>query len=67
MQPGDKVSPGKEIEVSVVLLPSFNEMTEDEMRNAPRLNIDNTTLDLGKLKGKKKKSGIITLENIGKS
>ena len=67
MQPGDKVSPGKEIEVSVVLLPSFKEMTEDEMRNAPRLKIDNTTLDLGKLKGKKKKSGIITLENVGKS
>ena len=28
MQPGDKVSPGKEIEVSVVLLPSFKEMTD---------------------------------------
>ena len=62
-----EVSLGKEIEVSVVLLPSFKEMTEDEMRNAPRLNIDNTTLDLGKLKGKKKKSGTITLENVGKS
>jgi hypothetical protein len=67
MKPGDKVSPGKEIEVSVVLLPAFNELTEDELRNAPRLKIDNTTLDLGKLKGKKKKSGTITLENVGKS
>lgn len=66
MKPGDKVSADKEIEVSVVLLPAFNEMTEDELRNAPRLSIDNTTLDLGKL-GKKKKTGTINLENIGKS
>lgn len=67
MKPGDKVGPGKEIEVSVVLLPAFNELTEDELRNAPRLKIDNTTLELGRFGGKKKKSGTITLENVGKS
>lgn len=67
MNPGDKVGPGKEIEVSVVLLPAFNELTEDELRNAPQLRIDNTTLDLGKVKGKKKKTGTINLENVGKS
>lgn len=66
MKPGDKVSADKEIEVSVVLLPAFNELTEDELRNAPRLSIDNTVLDLGKI-GKKKKTGTINLENVGKS
>ena len=67
MKPGDKVSRDKAIDVSVVLLPAFNELTEEQMRNAPKLRMENTTLDLGKFGGKKKKSGTITLENIGKS
>ncbi|RRD02272.1 DUF1573 domain-containing protein [Prevotella sp. OH937_COT-195] len=67
MKPGDKVSRDKEIEVSVVLLPAFNELTEEQLRNAPQLRMDNNVLELGKFGRKKKKSGVITLENIGKS
>lgn len=67
MKPGDKVSKDKAIDVSVVLLPAFNELTEEQLRNAPKLKMETTTLDLGKFGGKKKKTGTIVLENIGKS
>lgn len=67
MRPGDKVSSDKGIDVSVVLLPAFNELTEEQMRNAPSLRMESTTLDLGKFGRKKKKSGSVTLENTGKS
>lgn len=65
--PGDKVSPEKEITISAVLLPSFLEMTETELANAPQIVLSTETLDLGSFAGKTKKSGVILIENKGKT
>ena len=65
--PGDKVSHAKEIPVSAVLLPAFTELTETEIANAPQLRLSTENLDLGSFAGKKKRSGVITVENVGRS
>lgn len=65
--PGDKVSPEKEISVSAVLLPSFLDMTEQQLADAPRISLSADTLDLGGFDGKSRKSGVIVIENKGKS
>lgn len=65
--PGDKVSPEKEITVSAVLLPSFLDMTETELANAPQIALSTETLNLGSFNGKAKKSGVILIENKGKT
>ena len=65
--PGDRVSPAKEIEVSAVLLPSFTQLTESELANAPQMRLSTETLDLGSFAGKKKRTGVITIENVGRS
>jgi len=67
MFPGDKVGQDKEITVSAVLLPSFSEMTESELANAPQIRLSHESLDLGSFNGKKKKSGTIIIENVGRS
>jgi len=66
MYPGDKVSPEKELNVSAVLLPDFNNMSEQELAQAPRIQLSTTTLDLGTTSGKKKLKGEILLQNVGK-
>lgn len=65
--PGDKVSPEKEITVSAVLLPSFLDITEEELAAAPRITLSQDTLALGRFEGKSKKSGTILIENKGQS
>ena len=66
-QPGDKVAPNKEIDISAVLLPSFNDLTEKELQQAPHIQLSTTTLNLGPFNGKKKLKGEIEIQNVGKS
>lgn len=64
--PGDKVSEEKSISVSAILLPNF-EMTEDELLNAPQLQLSHPAFDLGTFGKKKKLKGEIEIYNTGKS
>lgn len=66
-KPGEKVSLDKEISVSAVLLPDFDNMSESQLANAPKINLSETILDLGSFGDKSSKSGIIFIENTGRS
>lgn len=66
-KPGDKVSADKEINVSAVLLPTFDNMSERELKLAPVMQLSTEQLDLGAFAGKKKLKGEITIKNDGKS
>lgn len=68
MFPGDKVAPEKEISVSSVLLPAFDETETNSIQAlAPKLKITSNTLDLGSFGKKTKLKGVLELENVGKS
>ena len=64
---GDNVSDDKEISVSAVLLPDFKNMSETQKLNSPVLRLSAETLNLGSFDDKDSKSGVITIENHGKS
>jgi hypothetical protein len=64
--PGDKVSPDHEINVSAVLLPAIAEMRADQRMRAPKLQMSKQTIDIA-FEGKKKKTDIIELTNLGKT
>ena len=66
MYPGDKVHPEKEISVSTVLLPSFGEMTELQLSEAPALNLSAEEVDFV-LGNKSKLTETIIVENKGRS
>ena len=63
---GDRISSDKEIEVSSVLLPDFTHLTDNELANAPQIQVSTYNLDLGSFEKKKKKKGVVEIENIGK-
>lgn len=65
--PGDRVSHEKELEVSAVLLPKFDNLTASQLANAPRMNLSTTELNLGAFNGKKKLKGEIIIRNDGKN
>lgn len=65
--PGEKVSLDKEISVSAVLLPDFDNMSETQLANAPSIKLSATKLDLGDFGDKQTKSGTILIENTGRS
>ena len=65
--PGDRVSREKEVSVSAVLLPKFDNLTASQIANAPRLNLSTTELNLGAFNGKKKLKGEIIIRNDGKT
>ncbi len=65
--PGDTVAAEKEIVVSSILLPDFNHLTESQKKEAPKLKLSTTSLDLGAFGNKKKLKGQIILTNEGKS
>lgn len=64
---GDKVAVNKAIEVSAVLLPDFEKLSDEELLNAPHIQISADTLDMGAFDGKKKKHGDIEITNSGLS
>lgn len=65
--PGDKIAPEKEIVVSAVLLPGFENMTPAKKVLAPKIEMSATDLNLGSFNGKKKLKGEILITNKGKS
>ena len=65
--PGDKVAREKEIEVSAVLLPSFDKMTAAQLALAPQIALSADSLSLGAFGGKSKLKGVITITNKGRS
>lgn len=66
-RPGDKIAPEKEIVVSAVLLPGFENMTPAKKALAPKIEMSATDLNLGSFYGKKKLKGEILITNKGKS
>ncbi|MBM6993709.1 MAG: DUF1573 domain-containing protein [Prevotella sp.] len=64
---GDKVSADKELTVSTVLLPGFENMTDAQRANAPKMRLSAGSLELGSFKGKTKKKGEIEITNEGRS
>lgn len=66
-RPGDRIAPEKEIVVSAVLLPGFENMTPTRKALAPKLEMSATDLNLGSFNGKKKLKGEILITNKGKS
>ena len=65
-KPGDKVSQDNEIQVSSVLLPGFEGMTDEVRKYAPKMVISADSL-LFDFEGKKKKKGEIKITNTGRS
>jgi hypothetical protein len=65
--PGDTVSPEKEISISTVLLPGFENMTEAVRAYAPKMRLSAGSLEMGNLNGKSKKKGTIEITNEGRS
>lgn len=65
--PGDRVSPEKEITVSAVLLPSFSQLTPQQMATAPRLILSADTIQMGAFGSRSKLKSEITLTNEGQS
>lgn len=67
MYPGDNVSQDKEITISSVLLPAFDErLSAAEDARAPKLQMSNSTLALGSFGRKNKLKGTVTIANNGK-
>lgn len=64
-RPGDKVSSENEIDVSAVLLPSFDHLTAEQRATAPRLQLSQDTLDFSTIGRKKKMTQVIRLTNVG--
>ena len=66
-RPGDKIAPEKEIVVSSVLLPAFDNMTAAKKALSPKAELSTTTLDLGSFGNRKKLKGEVLITNKGKS
>ncbi len=65
--PGDKVGAEKAITVSTVLLPGFENMTETQRMNAPKIRFSAGAIDLPDFAGKAKSRGEMTITNEGNS
>lgn len=65
--PGDRVHRSKEISVSAVLLPKFDNLTQAQLAVAPKLYLSTDELDLSAQAGKKKLKGEIVVRNDGKT
>ena len=63
--PGDRVAPNKRINISALLLPSFSDLTDQQLAQAPRILLSTTSLNLGPFNGKKKLKGEIDIQNTG--
>ena len=66
-KPGEKVSMDKEISVSAVLLPDFDNMSETQLANAPQIKLSETELDFTDFAGKASKTETVTIQNTGRS
>lgn len=64
---GDKVGAENEIPVSVVLLPDFSQLTEQQKNNPPVLSVSSRQLEFVNLRPNQKKSQHVVITNTGKS
>ena len=64
---GDKIGETNEILVSAILLPSFANLSETELRNAPALTRSESSVEMGAFEGKKSLNHTILLTNTGGS
>ena len=64
--PGDKVSADHEIDVAVVLLPSFAGISDAQRQYAPKMQLSKENVDIS-FNGKKKKTDIIEITNTGRT
>lgn len=67
MFPGDKVSPANEIPLNIILMPDFEQLTDNQRLNAPKLRLSKGSIDIGSFDGKEKKKGEIIISNEGHS
>lgn len=67
MFPGDKVTQDKEINISAVLLPSFDKLSEEQLKNAPKIELSKNEINLNETEGKNKKKIEIDIKNTGLS
>jgi len=66
-RPGEKVSAEKEITVSVVVIPQFDDMTEAELRDAPRIELSTQKLLFDPANNSRKQRQEILITNTGQS
>lgn len=66
-RPGEKVSADKEITVSAVLLPNPYDLSEEEKRNAPKIELSALKLNFDTTNGKRKQKQEILITNMGRS
>ncbi len=64
--PGERVSPSKEISVAVTLLPAAVELSEVQKKYAPVIALSARTLNLSAADGKKR-TAVVDVQNIGRS
>jgi len=64
---GDHVSADTELPVSVVLLPNTTQFSGSNKQYAPKMKLSADSLALGVVNGKKRKSGVITITNTGRT
>lgn len=65
--PGDKVSPEKQLDINIILIPSFGKQTKEQLAAAPRLQLSKGRINIGSFEGKAKKKDDLEITNIGKS
>ena len=65
--PGDKVGDDNAIPVSVVLLPDFSGMTQQQRLNPPAVELSATELTIPPIEEKAKKKLTVIVTNVGKS
>lgn len=63
---GEEIDNDKEISLSVVLLPNFDNLTASQKINAPHIELSEEEITL-ELNNKKKQAALITIKNSGKS
>ena len=61
------MSPEKELDVNIILLPSFEKQTKEQLAAAPRLQLSKGRVNIGSFDGKSKKKDELEITNIGKS
>lgn len=65
--PGDKVSPEKQLDINIILIPSFGKQTQEQLAAAPRLQLSKGRINIGSFEEKAKKKDELEITNIGKS
>lgn len=64
---GDKISETNEILVSAILLPSFEDMSDEALAKAPQLAVSESSVEMEATKGRKGLTRTILLTNTGMS